>query len=64
MRTLIDIDEESLATAAQVLGTRTKRDTVNAALREVAAIQRRRDFLDALDQTDLGNKEVMRKAWR
>jgi Arc/MetJ family transcription regulator len=34
-KTPIEIDEEALATAAEVLGTRTKKDTVNAALREV-----------------------------
>ncbi|AGI89634.1 type II toxin-antitoxin system VapB family antitoxin [Streptomyces albidoflavus] len=34
-RTVIDLDDDALAAAAQELGTRTKRDTVNAALREV-----------------------------
>ncbi len=34
-KTPIEIDEEALAVAAAVLGTRTKKDTVNAALREV-----------------------------
>ncbi|MER6226689.1 type II toxin-antitoxin system VapB family antitoxin [Streptomyces sp. 900105755] len=33
-KTLIDIDEELLAEAAIVFGTKTKKDTVNAALRE------------------------------
>ncbi|MDQ1295425.1 MAG: hypothetical protein QG608_3310 [Actinomycetota bacterium] len=33
--TPIEIDDEMLAAAAQVLGTRTEQDTVNAALREV-----------------------------
>jgi Arc/MetJ family transcription regulator len=33
-KTLIDIDEELLAEAAIAFGTRTKKDTVNAALRE------------------------------
>lgn len=35
MKTPIDIDEEALALAAEALGTKTKKDTVNAALREV-----------------------------
>jgi len=35
-RTVVDIDDEALARAAEELGTRTKVDTVNAALREVA----------------------------
>jgi len=35
MKTPIEIDQEALAIAAEVLGTKTKKDTVNAALREV-----------------------------
>lgn len=35
-KTPIEIDDEALAKAAQYLGTKTKKDTVNAALREVA----------------------------
>ena len=34
-KTLIEIDDEYLAAAQQVLGTATKKDTVNAALRGV-----------------------------
>ncbi|MGO9501481.1 MAG: type II toxin-antitoxin system VapB family antitoxin [Streptosporangiaceae bacterium] len=35
VKTPIEIDQDALATAAEVLGTTTKKDTVNAALREV-----------------------------
>ncbi|MEU8141362.1 type II toxin-antitoxin system VapB family antitoxin [Nonomuraea sp. NPDC048901] len=35
VKTAIEIDQEALAIAAEVLGTKTKKDTVNAALREV-----------------------------
>jgi Arc/MetJ family transcription regulator len=35
MKTSVEIDQEALAVAAEVLGTKTKKDTVNAALREV-----------------------------
>jgi Arc/MetJ family transcription regulator len=35
-KTPVEIDDELLAAAADVLGTRTKKDTVNAALREVS----------------------------
>ncbi|MFY9888105.1 MAG: type II toxin-antitoxin system VapB family antitoxin [Streptosporangiaceae bacterium] len=35
VKALIDIDQEALAAAAEVLGTTTKEDTVNAALLEV-----------------------------
>ena len=35
VKTLIEIDQDALAMAAEVLGTTTENDTVNAALREV-----------------------------
>jgi len=40
-RTVIDLDDEALAAAAIELGTTTKRDTINTALREVTARYRR-----------------------
>lgn len=40
-RTVIDLDDELVASVAQELGTSTKKDTVNAALREVLANRRR-----------------------
>lgn len=42
-RTVIDLDDEALAEAARHLGTTTKKDTVNAALREINDRQRRAD---------------------
>jgi Arc/MetJ family transcription regulator len=42
-RTVIDLDDDMLADVAQVLGTRTKQATVNAALRE--ALENRRGAL-------------------
>ncbi|MGA5702230.1 type II toxin-antitoxin system VapB family antitoxin [Peterkaempfera bronchialis] len=47
-RTVIDIDDEALAFAAQVLGTKTKKDTVNAALAEIGAPRRRELALERL----------------
>ncbi|MER7685761.1 type II toxin-antitoxin system VapB family antitoxin [Streptomyces sp. NPDC097610] len=40
-RTVIDLDDEALEEAAKELGTTTKRDTINTALREVTARYRR-----------------------
>ena len=40
-RTVIDLDDELVAEVAQALGTRTKKDTVNTALREVLESRRR-----------------------
>jgi Arc/MetJ family transcription regulator len=66
-KTLVDIDEQYLAAAREVLRTETKKDTVNAALREVAALAARRRDLRRLasdDLADLANEELMRGAWR
>jgi Arc/MetJ family transcription regulator len=46
MRTNIDIDDEVLREAQRLLGTRTKRETVDLALRELVARHRRIGVLD------------------
>ncbi|MEM9036124.1 MAG: type II toxin-antitoxin system VapB family antitoxin [Actinomycetota bacterium] len=65
-RTVIDVDDDNLAAAAEVLGTSTKVETVNRALAEVAARKARLAFLDDLDRAaaDLSDDEVMQHAWR
>ena len=66
-KTLIDVDEDQLAAAARVLNTETKKDTVNAALREVVALAARRRDLQRLTSSslaDLADDEVMRTAWQ
>jgi Arc/MetJ family transcription regulator len=40
-KVLIDIDDDALAEASELLGTKTKKDTVNTALRETAQQLRR-----------------------
>jgi Arc/MetJ family transcription regulator len=40
-RTVIDLDDELVADVARALGTRTKKETVNTALREVLENRRR-----------------------
>jgi Arc/MetJ family transcription regulator len=69
MRTMIDLDEDSLAAAARELGTSTKKDTVNAAL---AFVARRRQRIDQLLDDpyalgvgrDIGDPDVMEGARR
>ena len=69
VKTPIEIDEEALATAAEVLGTKTKKDTVNAALREVGqrpqALQPLARLGEMADRGDfdefLGNKAAYRR---
>jgi Arc/MetJ family transcription regulator len=45
MRTNIEIDDEVLEEARRLTGLTTKRETVDYALRELVARQRRRDLL-------------------
>jgi Arc/MetJ family transcription regulator len=66
-KTLVEIDDEYLAAAQQALGTATKKDTVNAALREVTALAARRRDLHRLTSgglPDLADVDVMLAAWR
>jgi Arc/MetJ family transcription regulator len=66
-KTLIEIDEQYLAAAQRELGTTTKKDTVNTALREVTALAARRRDLQRLTSRslpDLEDEDVMRAAWR
>lgn len=50
-RTVIDLDDELLAAVTQALGTTTKKDTVNTALREVLENRRRALALTRLRAT-------------
>lgn len=63
---LVDIDDLVLEQARAALGTTTLKDTVNTALRETVRSQRAATidwaaFTEA--SQDLGDAEVMRKAW-
>ena len=60
--TPIDLDEEALTAAMAELGTSTKKDTVNTALRQIAARNSRQRALERLLQ--LGDPEAGLGAWR
>ncbi|HEV8164254.1 MAG TPA: type II toxin-antitoxin system VapB family antitoxin [Actinomycetota bacterium] len=69
-RTLIDVDDDALGRAAEILGTTTKVETVNRALQlvvERADRQAERDrFDDLLDLVGdrLAETDVRAEAWR
>ncbi|WP_306369700.1 type II toxin-antitoxin system VapB family antitoxin [Nocardiopsis sp. CC223A] len=64
-RTVIDLDEDALAAAAEELGTTTKVETVNRALREIAARRRSHRFIDLIGDLDLDlDEQTMGEAWR
>ncbi|MEC4020155.1 type II toxin-antitoxin system VapB family antitoxin [Streptomyces sp. H27-D2] len=53
---LVDIDDEALELAAKVFGTKTKKDTVNTALREATRrIQRARALAELVEMADRGD---------
>ena len=60
---LVDIDEQALSAARVELGTKTIKDTVNAALRRAGEgrDQRVDDALATLAQADFDDREA---AWR
>jgi Arc/MetJ family transcription regulator len=67
-KTLIDIDEEALAAAMAEYRTTTKVETVNRALREVAArrAEAMDEFMEIVHRTaeSLTEVDVDREAWR
>ena len=66
-KTLVDVNEEYLAAAQEVLHTETKKDTINAALQAVAALAARRRDLQRLASgglPDLEDEDVMLAAWQ
>jgi Arc/MetJ family transcription regulator len=66
-KTTIAVDRQAARQAQDELGTSTLVDTVNGALREVAARASRRRFVERLSQhkdIELDDSDVMRSAWR
>ena len=64
---LVDIDDELLAEARELLRAPTMKEAVNAALQQVIDSELRHRHLQRLEAgtgTDLADDEVMRGAWR
>ncbi|PSL00689.1 VapB protein of antitoxin of type II toxin-antitoxin system [Murinocardiopsis flavida] len=58
-KVLIDIDDDALASAAEVYGTTTKKDTVNTALREASRrVDRARALVEMQALADEGGFDV------
>ncbi|MFK4222851.1 type II toxin-antitoxin system VapB family antitoxin [Streptomyces sp. NPDC019890] len=56
----VEVDDDALSEAASILGTTTKKDTVNAALLEVAKRRRRLNALDELaEMGERGDFDVL-----
>lgn len=66
-KTTIAVDRQAARDAQIELGTSNLVDTVNGALREIAARASRRRFVERLSQQtdiELNDADVMRSAWR
>jgi Arc/MetJ family transcription regulator len=63
-RTTLDIDEDMLSKAREILGTRGVKDTVDEALREVVRREAGKRLIAWLKENeDLSNPEIMDRAW-
>lgn len=64
-KTTLEFDEAQQAAAAAALGTRGLKATVAASFETVIALQRRRALVEQLasDRLELGDAEVMARAW-
>lgn len=65
--TQIDLDQDLLRQAAEVLGTATKKATVNEALRRVVQDELRHRHVEELANgalPDLSDPDIMAAAWR
>jgi len=66
-KTTLEVDEDLVARAGTILGTRGLKATVRRALEEVVAREARRRFaqrLQAMDGLELDNPELVAEAWR
>ncbi|HKT01467.1 MAG TPA: type II toxin-antitoxin system VapB family antitoxin [Rugosimonospora sp.] len=66
-KTVIDIDENLLVRAQKILGTPTKKETVNAAMREIirrAAVEQFIEMGHSGAFRDLADPDIMAQAWR
>jgi Arc/MetJ family transcription regulator len=66
-KTSVIIDEDLLSAVQEVLETRTVKDTIEQAFLEVLRARARAEEVEALAARkgmDLGDEEVMSRAWR
>jgi Arc/MetJ family transcription regulator len=62
-KTSVEIDQDIVQQAAEVLGTTTLRATIDAALREVVHARRRLELVALLGQEGRFDFEAAKRAW-
>jgi Arc/MetJ family transcription regulator len=62
-KTTLDLNEELLSQAQEVLGTTGIKDTIDCALYEVVVADARRKVIEYLKNLDVDPDELRREAW-
>ncbi|MDY7105861.1 MAG: hypothetical protein S0880_32145 [Actinomycetota bacterium] len=62
-RTSVDVDRDIAREAAEILGTRTLRETIDASLREVVAARRRLELVELLAEPGRFDFDAAGRAW-
>jgi len=62
-KTSVEIDRDIAAQAADILGTATLRDTIDAALREIVNARRRLELMALLSEPGRFDFDVIEGAW-
>ncbi len=62
-KTSVEVDQDIARQAAEILGTRTLRETIDAALREVVHAKRRLELIALLSESGRFDFEAAEGAW-
>jgi Arc/MetJ family transcription regulator len=62
-KTSVEIDRDIASQAADILGTRTLRDTIDASLREIVNAKRRLELVALLQDADRYDLDSADDAW-
>lgn len=62
-KTSVDVDRELARRAADILGTRTLRDTIHASMHEIVQSRRRLELIDMLREEGRLDPDAAEHAW-
>jgi Arc/MetJ family transcription regulator len=62
-KTSVDVDHDIVRQAADILGTKSLRETIDAALREVVHARRRLELVALLGEEGRFDFDISRQAW-
>jgi Arc/MetJ family transcription regulator len=62
-KTSVEIDRDIARQAAEILGTVTLRDTIDASMREIVQAKRRLELIEMLSDPERFNVAIVEHAW-